>query len=289
MSHSKLLALVGILVLAAIVLNGTVYSVDQREKAIVTRFGKVIRSNDKPGLHVKTPFLDTVHFFDARILNLDTEPQQFLTMDKKNVVVDSYVKWRIADVLKFYVSVGGSELEATERLSQVVNSGLRNQFGKRTINEVISGDRSQIMGTVTAEADKEAADYGIQVVDVRVERVELPDTVSNSVFERMRAERTRKAKQARAEGAEQSEIIRANADRQREILLADAYRDAQRIRGEGDAKASAVYARAYRLNPQFYAFYRSLHAYRESFKNKNDLMLLGPNSDFFKYLKNPRQ
>ncbi len=289
MSHSKLLALVGILVLAAIVLNGTVYSVDQREKAIVTRFGKVIRSNDKPGLHVKTPFLDTVHFFDARILNLDTEPQQFLTMDKKNVVVDSYVKWRIADVLKFYVSVGGSELEASERLSQVVNSGLRNQFGKRTINEVISGDRSQIMGTVTAEADKEAADYGIQVVDVRVERVELPDTVSNSVFERMRAERTRKAKQARAEGAEQSEIIRANADRQREILLADAYRDAQRIRGEGDAKASAVYARAYRLNPQFYAFYRSLHAYRESFKNKNDLMLLGPNSDFFKYLKNPRQ
>lgn len=289
MTHNKLLAIIGILVLAVIVVNGSVYSVDQRERAIVTRFGKVIRYTDGPGLHFKTPFLDTVHYYDARILNLDTEPRTFLTVEKKNVVVDSYVKWRIADLLKFYVSVGGDELEASERLSQVINSGLRDQFGKRTVSDVISGDRSQIMNSITQDANKEAAEYGIQVVDVRIERVELPSKVSDKVYDRMRAERTRIAKELRAKGAEAAEKIRADADRQREILLADAYRDAQRIRGEGDAKAAAIYARAYRLNPQFYAFYRSLDAYKESFKNKSDVMVLGPGADFFKYLKNPRQ
>jgi len=289
MNHNKLLAAIAIVVLVIIVVNGSVYSVDQGEKTVVTRFGRVIRYNDQPGLHFKTPFLDAVHYYDGRILNLDTEPRSFLTVEKKSVVVDSYVKWRISDLLKFYVAVGGDELEARERLAQVINSGLRDQFGKRTVSDVISGDRRQIMDTITTDADKEASEYGIQVVDVRIERVDLPTQVSESVYERMRAERTRIAKELRAQGAEAAEKIRADADRQREILLAEAYRDAQRIRGEGDAKATAIYARAYRVNPQFYAFYRSLDAYKGSFKDKSDVLVMDPSADFFKYLKNPRQ
>ncbi len=289
MNHNKLLALIAIAVLLFIVANGSVYTVEQAQKAIVTRFGKVIRYNDEPGLHFKTPFLDTVHYFDGRILNLDTEPRSFLTVEKKSVVVDSYVKWRIADLLKFYVAVGGDELEARERLTQVINSGLRDQFGKRTVSDVVSGDRSKIMQIITADADKQASEYGIEVVDVRIERVDLPTQVSESVYERMRAERTRIAKELRAQGAEAAEKIRADADRQRVVLLADAYRDSQRIRGEGDAKATAIYARAYRANPQFYSFYRSMSAYRATFKHKSDVMVVDPSADFFKYLKNPRQ
>ncbi|MHB8454981.1 MAG: protease modulator HflC [Acidiferrobacterales bacterium] len=289
MNHNKYLALIAIAVLLFIVANGSVYTVDQAQKAIVTRFGKVIRYNDGPGLHFKTPFFDTVHYFDGRILNLDTEPRSFLTIEKKSVVVDSYVKWRIADLLKFYVAVGGDELEARERLTQVINSGLRDQFGKRTVSDVVSGDRSKIMQIITADADKQASEYGIQVVDVRIERVDLPTQVSESVYERMRAERTRIAKELRAKGAEAAEKIRADADRQRVVLLADAYRDSQRIRGEGDAKATAIYARAYRANPQFYSFYRSMSAYRATFRHKSDVMVVDPSADFFKYLKNPRQ
>ncbi len=289
MTHNKVLTLVGIIVLLFIVFNGAVYTVGEGQKAIVTRFGQVIRYSDQPGLHFKTPFVETVHYYDGRIQTLDTKPQTFLTVEKKSVVVDSYVKWRIADLLKFYVSVGGDELQARERLTQVINSGLRDQFGKRTVQEVVSGDRSKIMRILTTTADKEASAYGIQVIDVRIDRVDLPKQVSQSVYQRMRAERTRVAAQLRAKGAEAAEKIRATADREREIILADSYRQAQRIRGEGDAKASEIYAHAYRVNPRFYSFYGSMNAYRKSFKNKHDVMVVDPSAAFFKYLKNPRQ
>ena len=289
MTHNKVLALVGIVVLLFIVANGSVYTVNEGQKAIVTRFGQVIRYSDQPGLHFKTPFVEAVHYYDGRVQTLDTEPETFLTVEKKSVVVDSYVKWQIADLLKFYVSVGGNELQARERLSQLVNSGLRNQFGKHTVQEVVSSDRSKIMHVITTATDKEAGEYGIKVLDVRIDRVDLPKQVSESVYQRMRAERTRIAAQLRAKGAEAAEKIRAKADREREIILADAYRDAQRIRGEGDAKAAEIYARAYRVNPRFYSFYGSMNAYRKSFKSKHDVMVVDPSAAFFKYLKNPRQ
>ncbi len=289
MSHNKVLSLVALLVLLFIVANGTVYTVTEGQKAVVTRFGQVIRYNDQPGLHFKTPFVETVRYYDGRVQTLDTQPETFMTVEQKTVVVDSYVKWRIANLLKFYVAVDGETLQARERLAQVVNAGLRNQFGKLTIQEVISNDRSKIMHTITADVNREASVYGIQVIDVRIDRIDLPKTVSASVYQRMRAERTRIAKQLRAEGAEGAEKIRAAADRQREIILADAYRQAQRIRGEGDAKAAEIYARAYRVNPNFYAFYGSMNAYRRSFGSKGNVMVLGPGAAFFKYLKNPRQ
>lgn len=289
MTHNRAMMLVVVAVLLFIVANGAVYTVSEGQKAIVTRFGQVVQPDIAPGLHFKTPFVETVHLYDGRVQTLDTEPETFLTVEKKSVVVDSYVKWRISDLLKFYVAVGGNALEARERLSQVVNAGLRNQFGKRTVQEVISGDRSKIMHAITADADREARAYGIQVIDVRIDRVDLPKQASQSVYRRMRAERTRVAKQLRAKGAEAAEKIRATADRQREIILADAYRDAQRIRGQGDAQAAEIYARAYRVNPGFYAFYGSMNAYRKTFNSKQDVMVVDPSATFFKYLKNPRQ
>ncbi|MDA8363851.1 MAG: protease modulator HflC [Gammaproteobacteria bacterium] len=289
MSHNKVLSLVAVIVLLFIVANGAVYTVSEGQKAVVTRFGQVISYNDQPGLHFKTPFVETVQYFDGRVQTLDTEPETFLTIEKKSVVVDSYVKWRISNLLKFYVAVGGNALQARERLAQVVNSGLRNEFGKRTVQEVIAGDRSKIMRSITADTNRRAAEYGIQVIDVRIDRIDLPKQVSESVYQRMRAERTRIAKALRADGAEAAEKIRAAADRQREIILADAYRQAQRIRGEGDARAAEIYARAYRVNPRFYAFYGSMNAYRKSFSSKHDVMVVDPSATFFKYLKNPQQ
>jgi membrane protease subunit HflC len=286
---NKLIALAGLLLLVVIVINATVYTVDEREKAVVVRFGKVVRVDAKPGVHVKTPFLEDVRFYDSRILTLDAEPQPFLTKEKKSVLVDSYVKWRIIDVLKFYVAVGGDEMKARERLGQVINSGLRDEFGKRTVHDVISGDRRKIMELLSVNADKEATEYGIEVVDVRIQRVDLPNEVSQSVYRRMEAERTRTAKELRAQGAETAEKIRADADRQREIFLAEAYRDAERLRGEGDARATAIYASAYSVNPEFYSLYRSLNAYKESFNNKEDILVVDPSADFFKYFKDPNR
>lgn len=289
MNQTKLMALAGLLLLVFIVVNATVYSVDEREKAVVVRFGEVVRLDAKPGLHIKTPFLEDVRFYDSRILTLDAEPQPFLTREKKSVLVDSYVKWRIIDLLKFYVAVGGDEMKARERLGQVINSGLRDEFGKRTVHDVISGDRRKIMELLSVNADKEASEYGIEVVDVRIQRVDLPNEVSQSVYRRMEAERARTAKELRAQGAEIAEKIRANADRQKEILLAEAYRDAERLRGEGDARATAIYASAYSVNPEFYSLYRSLNAYKESFNNKEDILVMDPSADFFKYFKNPNR
>jgi membrane protease subunit HflC len=255
----------------------------------VVRFGQVIRYDDKPGLHLKTPFLDAVRLYSAQILTLDAEPQLYPTIEKKYVVVDSFVKWRITDVLKFHVAVGGDEAKARERLAQVINSGLRGEFGKRTVKDVIAGDRAKIMALLSVNADQDAKEYGIEVVDVRIQRVEFPTEVRDAVYRNMAAERARIAKELRAKGAEAAEKIRASAERQRDILLAEAYRDAERTRGEGDARATAITGKAFSVNPEFYSLYRSLNAYKESFKSKDDILVVDPSADFFKYFKNPRR
>ena len=241
-----------------------------------------------PGLYFKVPLLDNVRFFDVRILTLDSdEPERFITSEKKNVLVDSFVKWRIVDVLQYYISVGGDEARAKIRLSQTVNDSLRAEFGKRTIHEVVSGERDRIMELMRERADADARKIGVQVLDVRLKRVDLPQEVSEAVYRRMEAERKRVANELRSLGFAEAEKIRADADRQREVIIAEAYRDAQRIKGEGDARAAAIYAQAFEQNPEFFAFYRSLEAYRQSFKSKSDVMVLDPSSDFFKYLKGP--
>jgi modulator of FtsH protease HflC len=277
-------ALVAVLVVLLAVLSAA-YVVDEREKVIVVRFGEILRHDDPPGIHWKTPFLDEARFFDSRILTLDADPQQFLTKEKKYVVVDSYVKWRIQDALKYYLTVRGLETEARQRLEPIINSGLRDEFGKRTVHDVISTDRAAIMEILTEKLDKAAGQFGIKVVDVRIQRVDLPDEVSHSVYRRMEAERTRIAKELRAQGAETAEKIRAEAERKRQVLLAEAYGRGERIRGEGDARATSIYAGAASGAPEFYSMYRSLNAYKESFKKKDDVMIVDPSSDFFRYMK----
>ncbi len=287
MNQSKLFAVLGIVLLVAITVRSTFYMVDEREKVIVVRFGQVLRYDDTPGIHFKSPFLDDARYFDSRILTLDAEPQPFLTKEKKYVVVDSFVKWRIDDALKYYLTVGGQEVDARRRLEQVVNSGLRDEFGKRTVHDVVSTDRHKIMEILTANTDREARKFGIVVTDVRIQRVDLPDEVSQSVYQRMKAERSRIANELRAQGAEAAEKIRANSERQREVLLAEAYGKAERVRGEGDARATSLYAGAYGRAPEFFSLYRSLNAYKESFRKKEDIMIVDPSSDFFKYMKKP--
>jgi membrane protease subunit HflC len=232
--------------------------------------------------------VQNVRYFDTRVLTMDAvEPERFITSEKKNVLVDSFVKWRIVDVKQYYVSVGGDEARAQTRLMQTVNDNLRAEFGKRTVHEVVSGERDQIMEILRQKAEQDAAKIGVQVLDVRIKRVDLPQEVSESVYRRMESERKRVANELRSTGSAEAEKIRADADRQREVTLAEAYRDAQATKGAGDAKASAVYAAAYGQSPEFYAFYRSLEAYRQSFKNKTDVLVLEPTSDFFKYMRNP--
>lgn len=272
--------------LAALVLVGfSLFTVDERELAILFRLGRIVRTDFDPGLHLKLPFVENVRKFERRLMLLDAEPERFLTSEKKNVVVDSFVKWRIGDVARYYRAVRGDELQAQVRLAQVLKDNLRSEFGKRTIQEVISGERSQIMDIVTRKVDRDARELGIRVVDVRLKRIDLPEDVSDSVFRRMEAERARVARQWRSRGAEAAERIRADADRRRTELLAAAYRDAERIRGEGDAKAAAIYARAFAKDREFYDFYRSLEAYRAVFKDRRDVLLLSPESQFFRYLR----
>jgi membrane protease subunit HflC len=287
MNQSKLLAVLVIILLVGVTASSTFYMVDEREKVIVVRFGQVLRYDDAPGMHIKSPFLDQARYFDSRILTLDAEPQSFLTKEKKYVVVDSFVKWRIEDALKYFMTVSGQESEARRRLEQVINSSLRDEFGKRTVHDVVSTDRRKVMDILTENADREARKFGIVVTDVRIQRVDLPDEVSQSVYQRMKAERSRIANELRAQGAETAEKIRANAERQREVLLAEAYGTAERMRGEGDAKATALYGAAYGRAPEFYSLYRSLGAYKESFKSKEDIMIVDPSADFFKYMKKP--
>ncbi len=277
------------IVLALIVLASmSLFTVDQRERAIVFRLGEITEIIEQPGLHVKWPLIQNVRFFDRRILTLDTpDAERFITSEKKNVLVDSFLMWRINDVRQYYVSVRGDEVLAQTRLQQRVNAALREEFGKRTVHDVVSGERDTIMTVVREKVDEDAKEIGVKIVDVRLKRVELPQEVSESVFRRMGAERQAVAAELRSQGFSEAERIRAEADREREVIVAEAYRDAQRVKGEGDARATTVYARAFSENPEFYAFYRSLEAYRASFRSRSDVLVLEPTSEFFKYLKSP--
>ncbi len=277
--------LAGLIALFLIV-SSTLFTVDQRQNAIVFQLGEVKDVVTKPGLHFKWPLIQNVRSFDMRILTYDDpEPLRFITSEKKPVLVDSFVKWRIVDVKQYYVSVQGDEFRATTRLKQTISDGLQAEFGKRTVHDVVSGQRDDIMEEVRVKADQDLRRIGVEIVDVRLKRVDLPQEVSESVYGRMQAERKRIANEQRSTGSAEAERIRADADRQREIILAEAYRDAQRTRGEGDAKAAGTYAAAFSQNPEFYSFYRSMEAYRSTFRGRSDLMLLEPNSDFFRYLK----
>lgn len=277
--------LIGVFVLL-VMITSSAYTVDQREYALVFRLGEIVSVKKEPGLYFKMPMVENIRYYDKRILTLNwEEPDRFITSEKKNVLVDSFVKWRIIDPAKYYVSVRGDEVQAERRLSQMVNDGLRAEFGKRTIHDVVSGERAQIMEILRQRADKESRQMGIQIMDVRLRRVDLPKEVSESVYQRMEAERKSVANELRSQGAAAAEKIRADADKQREVIIAEAYRDAQKIKGEGDAKASEVYAQAYGKNPEFYAFYRSQEAYKNSFKNKSDVMVIDQSSDFFKYMR----
>ena len=276
-------------VIVLVIVSLSVFVVDQRQNAIVFRFGEIVSVKKQPGLAFKLPVVENVRYFDIRVLTIDTgEPERFLTSEKKNVLVDLFVKWRISDVEKYYISVNGDEARAQTRLLQTINDGLRAEFGSRTVHDVVSGEREKIMELMRQKANEDSQKIGVEVLDVRLKRVDLPDEVSESVYGRMRAERTSVANALRSTGAAESEKIRADADKQREVILAQAYRDAQRIKGEGDAKAAAIYARAYEQNAEFYAFYRSLEAYKQSFRNKSDVLVLDPTSEFFKYLKNSK-
>jgi membrane protease subunit HflC len=277
-----------VLAAALILLSMSMFVVDQRQNAIVFQLGEIVSVKTEPGLYFKVPLMQNVRFFDSRILTLDAgEPERFITAEKKNVMVDSFIKWRIVDVKQYYISVGGDEQRARTRLLQTVNSSMREEFGKRTIHEVVSGERDQIMDVLRTKTDADARKIGVQVLDVRLKRVDFPPEISDSVYRRMEAERKRVANELRATGAAESEKIKADADKQRQVILAEAYRGAQKTKGEGDAKASALYAAAFRRDAEFYAFYRSLEAYKRSFKDKNDVMVLDPSSAFFKYLKTP--
>jgi len=276
------------LILAVVVLTSmTLFTVDQRERAIVFQLGEVKEVITNPGLHFKWPFIQNVRYFDSRILTLDTpDAERYITSEKKNLLVDTFVKWRIIDARQYYKSVG-DEARAETRISQTVNATLREEFGKHTVQEVVSEDRDIIMKVVRERANQDAKQIGVGIIDVRLKRVDLPQEVSDSVYKRMEAERKSVANQLRSEGAAASERIRAEADKEREVIIANAYKDAQRIKGEGDAKAAAAYAQAYGQNAEFYSFYRSLDAYRSSFRDRSDVLVLEPNSEFFKYLKGP--
>ncbi|MFA6014841.1 MAG: protease modulator HflC [Gallionellaceae bacterium] len=277
--------LVGIVV-ALVLFSMSAFVVDQRQVAIVFQLGEVVGEKTAPGLYFKVPLVQNVRFFDSRILTLDgDEPERFITAEKKNVLVDSYVKWRISNVKQYYISVGGDEVRAQTRLTQTVNAALREEFGKRTIHEVVSGQREELMRIVQEKTDIDARKIGVEVLDVRIKRVDFPMEISDSVYRRMDAERKRVANELRATGNAESEKIRADADKQREVTLAEAYRDAQKLKGEGDAKAAALYAAAFGRNSEFFSFYRSMEAYKQTFRNKSDVMVLDPSSSFFKYLK----
>jgi membrane protease subunit HflC len=283
MKATKLL--IPVVAIGAILIYASAFMVNQWEVALKLRLGEIVATDYKPGLHFLVPILNNVQTFDARIQTMDSRPERFLTAEKKDVIVDYFAKWRIADVAQYFRSTGGS-LDKTARLLQErINTSLRDEFGKRTVQEVISGERAEIMLQLTRDADAMAAELGVEILDVRVKQIDLPPEVSESVYQRMRAERERVARDLRAKGAEAAEKIRANADRTRVVIVADAYREAEKARGEGDGKAAETYANAYKQDSEFYSFYRSLNAYKNSFKDRSDVMVLQPDSDFFRYLK----
>jgi len=281
--------IVALFVLVGVV-SSTVFVVDQRQYAVVFAFGEIKEVIQEPGLRFKLPPpLQNVQFFDRRILTIDTpDAERFVTAEKKNLLVDSYVKWRIIDPKRFFISFRGDERMAQDRLSQLVKSALNEEFTKRTVKELISQQREQVMRNIRTKVSEDAADIGVDIVDVRLKRIDLLAEISESVFRRMEAERKRVANELRSTGAAESEKIRADAERQRDVILSRAYRDAQKIKGQGDARATAIYGEAFSRDPQFAQFYRSLEAYRASFKTKQDLMVLEPNSEFLKFMKNSR-
>lgn len=286
MAPSKLMALI-IGGLAIWLGSMSVFTVTERELAIKFRLGEFERADYTPGIYFKWPFINNVRKFERRILTLDAAPERYLTLEKKNVIVDAFIKWRISNVAVYYKTMSGDEGRAGERLSKVINDGLRGEFGKRSIQDAISGERSEIMNVITAQIEEQASQFGIEVVDVRIKRIELPAEVSSSVYRRMEAERARVAKDLRSRGAEAAERIRADADRQRTVILAEAYRKAEQLRGEGDAQASQIYARAFGRDERFYQLYRSLEAYRNVFNKQEDVLVLDPQSEFFKYFRSP--
>ncbi|MBU3670125.1 MAG: protease modulator HflC [Polynucleobacter sp.] len=286
MNANRLIAAAIAFIALIYVLSSSIFIVDQRKFAVVFAFGQIVRVIEKPGLQVKYPSpFESVRFFDRRILTIDNpEAERFITAEKKNLLVDSYVKWRIVDPRKFFISFKGDERLAQDRLTQLVRSALNEEFTKRTVRELISDQREQVMQGIRKKVADDASDIGVEIVDVRLKRVDLLAEISDSVYRRMEAERKRVANELRSTGAAESDKIRANAERQRDTILAEAYRDAQKIKGAGDAKATALYAEAFGKDPQFAQFYQSLEAYRNSFKDKKDLMVVEPNSDFFKFL-----
>ncbi|MFN0160176.1 MAG: protease modulator HflC [Burkholderiales bacterium] len=267
--------------------SSILYVVDQRQYAIVFALGQVKEVISEPGLKFKLPPpFQNVQFYEKRIMTIDTpDSDRFITSEKKNIVVDSFVKWRISDPKLYYVSVQGREADAVYRIQQSLKDALNNEIGKRTVNEMVSGVRDRVMQDIATKVNNDAAKIGVAIVDVRLKRVEFSDEIKDSVFRRMESERKRVANELRSTGFADSEKIRADADRQREVILAEAYKDAQRVKGEGDARAAALYAQAFGQNPEFYTFYRSLEAYRNAFRNKGDVLVVDPNSDFFRYLK----
>ncbi len=275
------------LVAVALIASSSLFVVSETERGVKLRFGRLIEADIQPGLHYKLPFADQVKIFDARVLTLDATAASFFTIEKKRLIVDSYAKWRIANVEAYYKATGGVESVANSRLANRVNNGLRNEFGSRTLREVVSGERDALMRSLTDELNATVLEsLGIEVVDVRVKRIDLPDEVSSQVYRRMTAEREKEARELRSTGKEKAEVIRAAADRERTIELANAYRDAEQTRGDGDADAARIYSAAYQKDSEFYSFMRSLTAYKAAFANKGDVMLLEPDSDFFRYLNN---
>lgn len=276
------------LVLAAVVAlvgSASVFVVQEQQLALLLRLGEIVDADFKPGLHFKIPIIQDVVKFDRRIQALDAPPEQFLTVEKKFVVVNSYAKWRISDVAQFYRSTRGSSDTASRLLSARINAALRDEFGKRTVREVVSGERAEIMATLARNANENAADLGVEIVDVRVKQIDFTDNISENIYERMRTERQRVAAELRAQGAEAAERIQADADRQRIEIVADAYRQAELLRGEGDAGAADIYAKAFQQNAEFYSFWRSLTAYRDVFAGGDSMMVLDPDSEFFRYFK----
>ncbi len=264
-------------------LSSSVFTVEQRQKAARFRFSKMVESDYNPGLHFKLPLADSVRKYDGRVLTLDSKPERFLTSEKKNVIVDSFVKWRIGNVKSFHTTVQGDATQANLRLDQFMKDAMRSEFSKRSIQDLVSSDRKEIQQLLIANTQRLAEDLGINIVDVRIKRIDLPPDVSHSVYRRMESERTRVAKEFRSQGAEQAEGIRADADKQREVILADAYRDAQTIKGDGDGVSAETYAKNFGQDTEFFTFYRSINAYQQTFRGSGDLLVLEPDSEFFKY------
>lgn len=284
---NRLISFLVVLVLGFWLISSTIFIVDQRKFAIVFALGEVKKVINEPGLHFKLPPpFQNVIFLDKRILTLDSaDADRFITAEKKNILVDSFVKWRIFEPRLYFVSFGGDERRALDRMQQIIKAALNDEITKRTVREVISGERNQVMNAIHKKVQEEARQIGVEIIDVRLKRVDYVEQINNSVYDRMKAERVRVANELRSTGAAESEKIRADADRQRIVILAEAYRDAEKIRGEGDAKATQIYAEAFGQNPEFFKFYRSLEAYRASFNNRSDVLVLDPNSDFFRYFR----